>query len=142
MSQSRGLSPPLARYSPCLLYTSVRQNQGFTYADLNQYQWKDNGNDHGEYRLYSGLDGNDVEAKTNKAVKVNSGQITTYPFKIADEINIATTHKPVSYTHLDVYKRQVINISLRLSIRGKNTRQLSKTVTTPMMQMTNHTKWI
>ncbi len=32
----------------------VRQNQGFTYADLNQYQWKDNGNDHGEYRLYSG----------------------------------------------------------------------------------------
>ena len=71
----------------------VRQNQGFTYADLNQYQWKDNGNDHGEYRLYSGLDGNDVEAKTNKAVKVNSGQITTYPFKIADEIKIATTHK-------------------------------------------------
>lgn len=78
----------------------VRQNQGFTYADLNQYQWKDNGNDHGEYRLYSGLDGNDVEAKTNKAVKVNSGQITTYPFKIADEINIATTHK--QYYQLDM----------------------------------------
>ena len=69
-------------------------------ADLNQYQWKDNGNDHGEYRLYSGLDGNDVEAKTNKAVKVNSGQITTYPFKIADEINIATTHK--QYYQLDM----------------------------------------
>lgn len=78
----------------------VRQNQGFTYADLNQYQWKDNGNDHGEYRLYSGLDGNDFEAKTNKAVKVNSGQITTYPFKIADEINIATTHK--QYYQLDM----------------------------------------
>lgn len=78
----------------------VRQNQGFTYADLNQYQWKDNGNDHGEYRLYSGLDGNDVEAKTNKAVKVNSGQITTYPFKIDDEINIATTHK--QYYQLDM----------------------------------------
>ena len=78
----------------------VRQNQGFTYADLNQYQWKDNGNDHGEYRLYSGLDGNDVEAKTNKAVKVNSGQITTYPFKIADEIKIATTHK--QYYQLDM----------------------------------------
>lgn len=53
-----------------------------------------------EYRLYSGLDGNDVEAKTNKAVKVNSGQITTYPFKIADEINIATTHK--QYYQLDM----------------------------------------
>lgn len=76
----------------------VRQNQGFTYADLNQYQWADN--DHGEYRLYSGLDGNDFEAKTNKAVKVNSGQITTYPFKIADEINIATTHK--QYYQLDM----------------------------------------
>lgn len=78
----------------------VRQNQGFTYADLNQYQWKDNGSDHGEYRLYSGLDNYDVEAKTNKAVKVNSGQITTYPFKIADEINIATTHK--QYYQLDM----------------------------------------
>lgn len=76
----------------------VRQNQGFTYADLNQYQWADN--DHGGYRLYSGLDGNDFEAKTNKAVKVNSGQITTYPFKIADEINIATTHK--QYYQLDM----------------------------------------
>ena len=49
--------------------------EGFTYADLNQYQWKDNGNDHGEYRLYSWLDGNDVEAKTNKAVKVNSDRL-------------------------------------------------------------------
>lgn len=78
----------------------VRQNQGFTYADLNQYQWKDDGNNHGEYRLYSGLDGNDVQAKTRKAVKVNSGQITTYPFKIADEINIATTHK--QYYQLDM----------------------------------------
>lgn len=78
----------------------VRQNQGFTYADLNQYQWKDDGNNHGEYRLYSGLEGNDVQAKTKKAVKVNSGQITTYPFKIADEINIATTHK--QYYQLDM----------------------------------------
>lgn len=78
----------------------VRQNQGFTYADLNHYQWKDDGYNHGEYRLYSGLDGYDVEAKTNKAVKVNSGQITTYPFKIADEINIATTHK--QYYQLDM----------------------------------------
>ncbi len=79
----------------------VRQNQGFTYADLNHYQWKDNGDDHGEYRLYSGLVGNDdVQAYTNKAVKVNSGQITTYPFKIADEINIATTHN--QYYQLDM----------------------------------------
>ena len=78
----------------------VRQNQGFTYADLNQYQWKDDGNNHGEYRLYSGLEGNDVQAKTKKAVKVNSGQITTYPFKIADKINIATTHK--QYYQLDM----------------------------------------
>ena len=82
----------------------VRQNQGFTYADLNNFQWKDDGNNHGEYRLYSGLknyeSNEDVEAKTNKAVKVNSGQITTYPFKIADEINIATTHK--QYYQLDM----------------------------------------
>lgn len=78
----------------------VRQNQGFTYADLNHYQWADNEWDHGKYRLYSGLGGLDVEAKTNKAVKVNSGQITTYPFKIADEINIATTHK--QYYQLDM----------------------------------------
>lgn len=79
----------------------VRQNQGFTYADLNHYQWKDNGDDHGEYRLYSGLVGNDdAQAYTNKAVKVNSGQITTYPFKIADEINIATTHN--QYYQLDM----------------------------------------
>nr|WP_308669385.1 DUF5057 domain-containing protein [uncultured Agathobacter sp.] len=81
----------------------VRQNQGFTYADLNHYQWKDDGYNHGEYRLYSELnnyEGDNVEAKTNKAVKVNSGQITTYPFKIADEINIATTHK--QYYQLDM----------------------------------------
>ena len=82
----------------------VRQNQGFTYVDLNNFQWKDDGNNHGEYRLYSGLNNyesnEDVEAKTNKAVKVNSGQITTYPFKIADEINIATTHK--QYYQLDM----------------------------------------
>ena len=82
----------------------VRQNQGFTYVDLNNFQWKDDGNNHGEYRLYSGLNNyesnEDVEAKTNKAVKVNSGQITTYPFKIADEINIATTHN--QYYQLDM----------------------------------------
>ena len=82
----------------------VRQNQGFTYVDLNNFQWKDDGNNHGEYRLYSGLNNyesnEDVEAKTNKAVKVNSGQITTYPFKIDDEINIATTHK--QYYQLDM----------------------------------------
>lgn len=82
----------------------VRQNQGFTYVDLNNFQWKDDGNNHGEYRLYSGLNNyesnEDVEAKTNKAVKVNSGQITTYPFKIDDEIKIATTHK--QYYQLDM----------------------------------------
>lgn len=82
----------------------VRQNQGFTYVDLNNFQWKDDGNNHGEYRLYSGLNNyesnEDVEAKTNKAVKINSGQITTYPFKIDDEINIATTHK--QYYQLDM----------------------------------------
>lgn len=82
----------------------VRQNQGFTYVDLNNFQWKDDGNNHGEYRLYSGLNNyesnEDVEAKTNKAVKVNSGQITTYPFKIDDEINLATTHK--QYYQLDM----------------------------------------
>ena len=76
----------------------VRQNQGFTNHDLNHYQWADNGDKHGAYRLYSGISYD--EGKTKKAVQVNSGQITNYPFKIDEEIQIAETHK--QYYQLDM----------------------------------------
>ena len=73
--------------------TIVRQNQGFAYGDLDSNQ--DTG--HGYRRLYSWLYG--TMGHTNKAEKVNSGQITTYPFKIPDKIEIAWTHR--QYYQLD-----------------------------------------
>lgn len=73
--------------------TIVRQNQGFAYGDLDSNQ--DTG--HGYRRLYSWLQG--TMGHTNKAEKVNSGQITTYPFKIPDKIEIAWTHR--QYYQLD-----------------------------------------
>ena len=76
--------------------TIVRQNQGFSNIDLNNSQWSDDS--HGPYRLYSDI--NADSADTTTAVKVNSGQITTYPFKIKDEITVAKTHK--QYYQLDL----------------------------------------
>ena len=73
--------------------TIVRQNQGFAYGDLNSNQKTD----YGGYRLYGQL-GDDM-GKTTKAEKVNSGQITTYPFKISDKISTAETHR--QYYQLD-----------------------------------------
>lgn len=73
--------------------TIVRQNQGFAYGDLDSNQ--DTG--YGGLRLYSWLYGD--MGKTNNAEKVNSGQITTYPFKIRDKIDIAETHR--QYYQLD-----------------------------------------
>lgn len=73
--------------------TIVRQNQGFAYGDLDSNQ--DMG--HGGRRLYPWLYGS--MGHTKKAEKVNSGQITTYPFKIPHEINIAETHR--QYYQLD-----------------------------------------
>ena len=71
----------------------TRQNQGFVYGDLNSNQ----NTGYGGYRLYGQL-WNDM-GHTYNAIKVNSGQITTYPFKISDKINISDTHR--QYYQLD-----------------------------------------
>lgn len=73
--------------------TIVRQNQGFAYGDLDSNQ----DTSHGGCRLYSWLYG--TMGHTKNAEKVNSGQITTYPFKIPDKIEIAWTHR--QYYQLD-----------------------------------------
>ncbi len=73
--------------------TIVRQNQGFVYGDLSRYQKTD----HGSHMLYPNI--GDPMGNTNNATKVNSGQITTYPFKISDKINISQTHR--QYYQLD-----------------------------------------
>ncbi|HCF14680.1 MAG TPA: DUF5057 domain-containing protein [Eubacterium sp.] len=73
--------------------TIVRQNQGFAYGDLDSNQ----DTSHGGCRLYSWLYG--TMGHTKNAEKVNSGQITTYPFKIPDKIDIAETHR--QYYQLD-----------------------------------------
>lgn len=73
--------------------TIVRQNQGFVYGDLSRYQ----NTGHGNHRLYPNI--GDPMGNTNNAIKVNSGQITTYPFKISDNINISQTHR--QYYQLD-----------------------------------------
>lgn len=73
--------------------TIVRQNQGFVYGDLSRYQ----NTGHGYHRLYPNI--GDPMGNTNNAIKVNSGQITTYPFKISDNINISRTHR--QYYQLD-----------------------------------------
>lgn len=71
----------------------TRQNQGFVYGDLSSSQNMGCGG----YRLYQGI--NDPMGHTNYATKVNSGQITTYPFKIPDDIYISKTHR--QYYQLD-----------------------------------------
>lgn len=73
--------------------TIVRQNQGFAYGDLDSNQ----DTSHGGCRLYSWLYG--TMGHTKNAEKVNSGQITIYPFKIPDKIDIAETHR--QYYQLD-----------------------------------------
>ena len=73
--------------------TIVRQNQGFVYGDLSRYQ----NTGCGSHMLYPNI--GDPMGNTNNATKVNSGQITTYPFKISDKINISQTHR--QYYQLD-----------------------------------------
>ncbi len=74
-----------------------RQNQGFAYMDLNRYQTLDT-----TYYKYDYLFG--VSHKTNQqemnVSKVNSGQITSYPFIIKDTFWISKTH--TQYYQLDM----------------------------------------
>lgn len=73
----------------------TRQNQGFTYLDLNRYQYN-------SYTslLYNGLArGKSYQAEMN-VQQVNAGQITTYPFKIPETFKVNKTH--MQYYQLDL----------------------------------------
>lgn len=74
----------------------VRQNQGFTYLNLSKYQSADT--KYNNYYCYKGFKSNSYE--TTRAVQVNQGQITSYPFKIPETLAVAKTHR--QYYQLDL----------------------------------------
>lgn len=74
----------------------VRQNQGFTYLNLSKYQSADT--KYNNYYCYKGFKSNSYE--TTRAVQVNQGQITSYPFKIPETLDVAKTHR--QYYQLDL----------------------------------------
>ena len=88
----------------------VRQNQGFTYLNLSRYMpytTKQSNNRnyyyldtrYNKYQCYTGLSLLNSYT-TTRAEQVNSGQITTYPFKINTSLNVSTTHR--QYYQLDL----------------------------------------
>lgn len=74
----------------------VRQNQGFTYLNLSKYQSADT--KYNNYYCYKGFKSYSYE--TTSAVQVNQGQITSYPFKIPETLDVAKTHR--QYYQLDL----------------------------------------
>lgn len=73
----------------------TRQNQGFTYLDLNRYQY-----DSYTSLLFTGISrGNSYQVEMN-VQQINSGQITTYPFKIPETFKVSKTH--MQYYQLDL----------------------------------------
>lgn len=65
----------------------VRHSQGITYAALLR-----NSNDPKNKYTYKGLTDYTLNGTTNKVERINSGQITTYPYVIGEEIEVADTH--------------------------------------------------
>lgn len=81
----------------------VRQNQGFTYWSLDRYKHYGQNNIYGKYNCLTGIeDGKSVRFTTQKARVVNRGQITTYPYMIPDNLEIANTH--YQYYQLEMNK--------------------------------------
>lgn len=79
----------------------AKQNQGFTYADLNKYQEKWNG--HGNYNLYKDLDSS-ADTTTQEAVEINEGQTTIYPFNLDNGSNNESGRIQVTHTYFPCYQ--------------------------------------
>ncbi len=75
-----------------------RQNQGYTYVDMNRYTLNDN-----SYNPYTYLRGI-AKGKNYQSVmnvkQINSGQITSYPFIIEKDFTVCKTHS--QYYQLDM----------------------------------------
>lgn len=102
----------------------VRQHQGYTYINLSLFQ-KRNDSRYGRYRAYD-ITTKDSNCSTYAAEQVNSGQITTYPFKLDKNLNIAQTHR--QYYQLDLNRDMdedgesdiVVWYTLKDSVSGSN----------------------
>ncbi|MFT3984747.1 MAG: DUF5057 domain-containing protein, partial [Lachnospiraceae bacterium] len=76
--------------------------QGFTYPAMNRFAYTGNdgnGRTFPTLRNLSGIDTGDGQYKNEYVTQVNSGQITTYPYKLQERFNVAPTH--AQYYQLD-----------------------------------------
>lgn len=76
----------------------VRQNQGFTYLNLSKFQSPDP--TYNKYYCYKNFAPSNNQYETERAIQVNEGQITSYPFKIPETLTVAKTHR--QYYQLDL----------------------------------------
>lgn len=76
--------------------------QGFTYPAMNRFAYTENdgnGRTFPTFRNLSGIDTGDGQYSNEYVTQVNSGQITTYPYKLQERFNVAPTH--AQYYQLD-----------------------------------------
>ncbi len=68
-------------------YRELGQLQGFATHFLGRY-----GGGFDYSSLYNGLKGGIKGNETKKAIKLNDGQVTQYPYSISNQLSVATTH--------------------------------------------------
>ncbi|MDD5934040.1 MAG: DUF5057 domain-containing protein, partial [Clostridiales bacterium] len=79
------------------------ENQGFTYYAINRMRNSDNG----RVRIFKDLPYSENNAQTQKATKINNGQLTRYPYNIPDgTITTANTHG--QYYQLDMNDPELV----------------------------------
>lgn len=81
----------------------VRDIQGMTYSTLNSFRYTGNDNDGNALSTYKNLKGIDTgsgQYAKEFVTQVNSGQLTTYPYKLNPNFPVANTHG--QYYQLDL----------------------------------------
>lgn len=136
-------SDKLKRYTN--FYTdSIQVNESASIYTAGNYSIYDGSN----LSLLKGIaDGVDMDAQSDALQRtytaLNSKLLTNYADLPVNAASVSLFTNIVNNTNLlKIVPNSGNKHIFETEYQGKNTRQLSKTVTTPMMQMTNHTMWI
>lgn len=136
-------SDKLNRYTK--FYTdSIQVNEAASIYTAGNYSIYDGSN----LSLLKGIaDGVDMDAQSDALQRtytaLNSKLLTNYADLPTNAASVSLFTNIVNNTNLlKIVPNSGNKHIFETEYQGKNTRQLSKTVTTPMMQMTNHTMWI
>lgn len=136
-------SDKLNRYTK--FYTdSIQVNEAASIYTAGNYSIYDGSN----LSLLKGIaDGVDMDAQSDALQRtytaLNSKLLTNYADLPTNAASVSLFTNIVNNTNLlKIVPNSGNKHIFETEYQGKNIRQLSKTVTTPMMQMTNHTMWI